>query len=146
MHLSLELATLPGWVVGGAALQVPEGPLVVFSLAYVAASLFLSPDLDLARSGPNRRWGGLRWLWFPYAWLFRHRGLSHSLLFGPLTRLCYLALLALLLFLPLHFLLEVPFPQHFPSQLLAPVLAGVYLSHLLHVGLDWLAGWFSRLK
>jgi|Deesub1362B_J571_1020462.scaffolds.fasta_scaffold05699_2 uncharacterized metal-binding protein len=146
VHLGFELLTLPGWVAGGVALGVPEGALVTFSLAYAAASLLLSPDLDLARSGPARRWGALRWLWLPYAWLFRHRGLSHSPLWGPLTRLLYLAALALLLFLPFHLALKVPFPHRFPSRLLAPGLAGVYLAHLLHVGLDWVAGLLPRRR
>lgn len=136
VHLAVELATLPGWVTAGGMAGVGHTPLTAFSLSYVTASLLLSPDLDLARSDPNRRWGALRFLWAPYAALFRHRGISHSLLLGPLTRLLYLAALSALVSLPLHFLAGVPFPSRFPSEVVPPVLVGVYLPHLLHVGLD----------
>jgi len=135
VHLAFELAALPGWVLAGGMAGVGHTPLTVFSLSYVAASLLLSPDLDLARSDPNRRWGCLRFLWTPYAALFRHRGISHSFL-GPLTRLLHLAALSALVFLPLHFLAGVPLPGRFPPCVILPVLAGVYLPHLLHVGLD----------
>ena len=135
VHLAFELATLPGWVLAGGLAGVGHTSLTIFSLSYVGASLFLSPDLDLARSDPSRRWGPLRFLWAPYAALFRHRGISHSLL-GPLTRLLYLAALSSLVFLPLHFLAGVPLPSRFPSEVIPPVLVGVYLPHLLHVGLD----------
>ena len=135
VHLAFEFATLPGWVLAGGMAGVGHTPLTIFSLSYVAASLLLSPDLDLARSDPNRRWGALRFLWAPYAALFRHRGISHSLL-GPLTRILYLIALSALAFLPLHFLAGVPLPSSFPSEVIPPVLVGVYLPHLLHVGLD----------
>jgi len=139
VHLALELGLLPGWVAAGAWLGVAERTLTAFALSYTCASLLLSPDLDLARSAPARRWGPLRPLWAPYALLFRHRGLSHSLLLGPLTRLLYLGGLAALALLALHHLAGVPLPQRVPGWLPGPVLAGVYLSHFLHVGLDRLA-------
>ncbi len=37
-------------------------------------------------------WGPLRVIWGPYAALHTHRGRSHNSLFGPLSRLLYLAL------------------------------------------------------
>ena len=145
VHLTVELALLPGWVAAGAWLGVGERELTAFTLSYTCASLLLSPDLDLARSAPARRWGALRILWTPYALLFRHRGLSHSLLLGPLTRLLYLGGLAALTLLALHYLAGVPLPHQVPGWLPGPVLAGVYLSHFLHVGLDRLADLKRRL-
>jgi uncharacterized metal-binding protein len=144
VHLALELSLLPGFALAGAYLGASDEQLAAFSLSYTAASLLLSPDLDLARSDPASRWGPLRFLWWPYAALFRHRGLSHSLLLGPLTRLGYLALLAGLVFLPLHFLAGVPLPPRFPLRFLYPIAIGVYLPHLLHVGLDRLASRLGR--
>ncbi|MBC7098181.1 DUF2227 family putative metal-binding protein [Candidatus Bipolaricaulota bacterium] len=143
VHLVFELVTLPGWVLAGGLAGVEEGDLTVFSLSYVAASLLLSPDLDLARSDPSRRWGALRFLWAPYAALFRHRGISHSPL-GPLTRVLYLIALSALVFLPLHLLAGVPLPSRFPLEIIPPMLAGVYLPHLLHVGLDRLVAGRKR--
>ena len=71
--------------------------LVTASLAFLVGGLLLSPDLD-TRSNPSRRWGPLRWLWWPYRRLLRHRSLlSHSPLLGTSGRLLYLAGLALVL-------------------------------------------------
>jgi len=135
-HLAFELATLPGWVALGAALRTGRVPLVFFTGAYVLASLFLSPDLDLAKSDASRRWRRARFLWWPYALLVRHRGISHSPLFGPLTRVVYLAALGAALWAILHIMVGVPFPQSVPWESALPVLAGLYLPHLLHVVLD----------
>lgn len=92
--LALGLASLPalalGWVPGAL-----EG---AFALGYLAGTYWLTPDLDLAAQGGSRalaRWGALAWLWRPYARAFPHRGLSHSWVLGPLSRLAYLGLLAL---------------------------------------------------
>lgn len=63
--------------------------------AFLAGGLWLSPDLD-TRSNPTRRWGPLRWLWWPYRRLLVHRSLlSHGPLIGSACRLLYLALLVL---------------------------------------------------
>lgn len=57
-------------------------------------TFFLSPDIDLPQSRPSRRWGPLSALWAPYRLLHPHRGASHSWVYGPLSRLAYLGLLA----------------------------------------------------
>jgi len=63
--------------------------------AFLVGGLWLSPDLD-TRSNPSRRWGPLRWLWWPYRRLLLHRSLwSHGPLIGSAGRLLYVALLAL---------------------------------------------------
>jgi len=145
VHLAVELSTLPLWVAGGALLGVGRTSLIVFALSYVGASLLLSPDLDLAGAAPSRRWGPLKGLWTPYAYLFRHRGLSHSPIFGPLTRLLYLAALVAAAWTGLHFAFGVPFPQGFPVNSIPAILVGVYLPHLLHIALDHLPNPLRRL-
>lgn len=65
-----------------------------FIAGYLVGTFWVTPDLDLAKSRASHRWGVLRWVWLPYAWLFPHRGLSHRLLLGALTRVLYLAALA----------------------------------------------------
>ncbi len=56
------------------------------------SGLMLSPDLDLD-SSIYRRWGPLRFLWWPYQKLVPHRSiLSHSLL-GALLRVVYFLVL-----------------------------------------------------
>lgn len=145
VHMAVELSLLPAWVGVGGLLGADREGLVAFALSYTVGSLFLSPDLDLARSDPVHRWGPLRFLWLPYSAVFRHRGLSHSLILGPVTRLLYLALVAFLLFLPVHLLAGVPWPVPPSPRLALPVLTGVYAAHLLHVGLDWLGSRIVRL-
>jgi uncharacterized metal-binding protein len=69
--------------------------MAVASLSFLAGGLLLSPDLD-TRSNPTRRWGPLRWLWWPYRRLLSHRSLvSHTPLIGTAGRLLYLALVLL---------------------------------------------------
>lgn len=96
---ALGLGSLAYLALGGS----PERPeALAFALAYLAGTFLLSPDLDLAEKEvrSRRRWGLLGVLWRPYGWLFRHRGLSHTWVLGPLTRLGYLVgLLGLLGFL-----------------------------------------------
>ncbi|MFO8033826.1 MAG: DUF2227 family putative metal-binding protein [Candidatus Bipolaricaulota bacterium] len=135
-HLALELGTLPLWLGAGVCLGITHHHLLVFSLSYTAGSILLSPDLDLRRASPSRRWGPLRAIWAPYAHLFRHRGLSHSLLWGPLTRVGYLLGWAaagwFALTLTWGFPYEVP-----PLGAYLPALSvGLYVPHVLHVLLD----------
>ena len=144
-HLKFEIATLPIWTFGGAILGVPWEELVIFTLSYVAASLFLSPDLDLERSDTARRWGALRILWIPYSKVFKHRGLSHSILFGPLTRVLYLAALGAAAWGILYLLFGIRGGWRMPKLSYAgAALAGVYLSNFLHVALDHVVSYWKR--
>ncbi len=61
------------------------------AVSFLFAGLMFGPDLDI-RSIQSKRWGWLRWLWFPYRGSVRHRSwLSHGFLAGTLIRLIYLA-------------------------------------------------------
>ena len=144
-HFKFELATLPLWSLGGAFLGVPWDELVVFTLSYAGASLLLNPDVDLPQSDVSQRWGPLRLLWWPYAKIFRHRGISHSILFGPLTRVVYLGILAAALWGALYLTLGVRVGWRLPPpKTVAAFFAGIYLSNFLHVLLDRLASAFRR--
>jgi uncharacterized metal-binding protein len=111
--------------------------------------LLFSPDLDLGHSKPSRRWGVLRWLWEPYRLLHPHRGRSHTYLYGPLSRLAYFTLIAVLFAHVLGSLgLSLP-----PLTLVGPAplafLLGYMLGNWLHLLLDGipppiLASWFRR--
>ena len=84
-------AVTDGWLLE--VLGLPT--LAAFVAGFLAGSLLLSPDLDMASYQSvlaKRRWGALRGLWVPYGVLFKHRGLSHSYVIGPVSRLAYLAL------------------------------------------------------
>ncbi|SDF11941.1 Uncharacterized metal-binding protein [Thermus arciformis] len=138
---ALGLGSLAYLALGGS----PEDPrALAFALAYLAGTFLLSPDLDLAEKEvrARRRWGLLGLFWRPYGWLFRHRGLSHTWVLGPLTRLGYLGgLLALLGFLVQGVLgfwgVEVRLrPPSFGLEALGFGLLGYYLSQWLHLVAD----------
>ena len=87
---------------GQALLPDQYAPLparVAFVISYLTGTLLVTPDLDLANRSVRAKsnWGIFGILWVPYGVLFRHRGLSHTWLAGPATRLLYLAVLALAL-------------------------------------------------
>lgn len=57
-----------------------------FMLGWLMATFIFSPDTDLL---PKNKAKVLRIFLYPYSVFFRHRGLSHSLVFGTLTRVFY---------------------------------------------------------
>lgn len=61
----------------------------VFTVSYLVGGLMLSPDLDTP-SKPFHRWRGLKGFWLPYQQLFKHRGASHWIAIGTLSRVLYL--------------------------------------------------------
>lgn len=151
IHLRLELAALFLIVIGGlgvASLGEFDGwrdsfvPLLVFVGTYLFSCLLLSPDLDLARSSPQNRWGPLRVLWRPYARLFRHRGLSHNLLFGPLSRILYLGAILAAVPCALHWGAEVDMPwvedlwNYLGQNGLLALVIGLILPNEIHIVAD----------
>ena len=145
-----NLINLAGYAaLGGAAWSARQAGLLsfdaaqalCFSVGFAVGTFLLSPDLDLAEGhvSSKRAWGPLGALWVPYGMLFSHRGLSHSWIVGPLTRLAYLAVLAALGWGLLHALapgLRWPAPAAPPWALAWPLLAGYYLSQWLHLIAD----------
>ncbi|WP_189100281.1 metal-binding protein [Deinococcus knuensis] len=113
-----------------------------FTLAYAAGTFLLSPDLDLAegRVDSKRHWGILGVLWVPYGMMFSHRGLSHTWILGPLTRLAYLAVMVALVVGLLSYVvpsLRFPaLPEPLDVAVLAPFALGYYLSQWLHLIAD----------
>lgn len=137
-------------------LLAPE-TLKTFSLSYLVGTFLVTPDLDLAENRVQARnnWGLLGLLWIPYGALFSHRGLSHTWLVGPLTRLVYLALLALALgwaaaqvgpYFGYHFSVKAELGEN-GAELAVGALTGYYLSQWLHLLADGIQpdhGWSGR--
>lgn len=74
--------------------------LFTFAGSFVYSTLFMSPDLDLAYQIRPFSLRGIFSLPFrSYARCFRHRGLSHSWIFGSLTRILWLFAWFILIFL-----------------------------------------------
>lgn len=113
-----------------------------FTLAFMVGTFLLSPDLDLAEGRVNskRNWGILGFLWVPYGRLFSHRGLSHTWLIGPLTRIAYLSVMAALvvgLLLTVAPQFPLPrIPQPLDTKVLWPLVVGYYVSQWLHLIAD----------
>ena len=152
-HLWIESALLLSWagaagfsgLVGACSLR----QVVLFIIAYVFSMLLLSPDLDLSESHAVQRWGTLRWLWKPYALAFRHRRLSHHLLWGPITRVIYLALWVIGAGLLLHRAFAGGgLPALRPSSVdVLPVGLGLFLPNAEHVLVDRLwSSWRRRRR
>ena len=90
-HTTINLTVLTGLTAKAVLDQrLPLELVGIAAVAFAGATFFLSPDLDLRHSSPTRNWGPLRWLWRPYQLLFKHRGMSHSLLLSSVTRIAYL--------------------------------------------------------
>lgn len=67
---------------------------ISFSTGYLIGTFFLTPDNDLYLSKPNSRWKLLKFIWFPYTKLFRHRGISHIPIYGTIIKILYLSFIA----------------------------------------------------
>jgi uncharacterized metal-binding protein len=111
-----------------------------FSLAYLFSTFFLSPDLDLDRCRARSRWGIFGMLWYPYSKIFRHRGISHSIIFGMVTRILYLILIVALLQLGLRRFLGIDVGLSVERQLdfsvVGAIAAGLYIPDATHIILD----------
>jgi uncharacterized metal-binding protein len=57
------------------------------------ATTILSPDMDLFNSRPMRGWGILRFFWWPYSKLVKHRDRLHIPVIGTTARFLYTALI-----------------------------------------------------
>ena len=77
---------------------LPGVAKVGFLLSYLVGTFLVTPDLDLAKNSVRAKshWGILGLVWVPYGKMFRHRGLSHSWILGPLTRLLYMGFIAII--------------------------------------------------
>ena len=134
-HLQIELLLWLPLTVGFYFLTTSFTYALIFGGTYLASSLLLSPDLDLKENRARRRWGFLHFIWWPYVKVFKHRGMSHSLLFGPITRLGYLAFLVALVL----FVLKISLPQlslNMSAPVLVTLISGLYAPNVLHVLLD----------
>ncbi|MCG7849393.1 MAG: DUF2227 family putative metal-binding protein [ANME-2 cluster archaeon] len=116
------------------SIQPPSIELIlIFSVTYLFGTFFLSPDLDI-ESSPYNRWGVFKFLWWPYKVIFKHRGLSHHPIFGPLTILINFALI----FVPV--LVVLGFNQTlFPLDVTVTAATGFVLSVEMHILADMVA-------
>ncbi|MEM9673975.1 MAG: DUF2227 family putative metal-binding protein, partial [Bacteroidota bacterium] len=100
---TLVLTPVVAWV----AWELSQHDVLTTWLAGIGCfcGIFISPDLDMRQRTVSEttllRWSsgiGYIWifLWYPYAMLFRHRGISHTPIIGTITRVLYLLGIAVL--------------------------------------------------
>lgn len=140
-HLRIELFLLPIWVaLFYLFIDTSWRTGALFAGAYLFSSLLLSPDLDLRHNRSRRRWGLLGFIWIPYTKIFKHRGVSHSVFLGTLTRLGYLGVLALLIAFGLSSLniraISLDSPAPIDLKLVGILLAGLWLPNIVHTMTD----------
>lgn len=110
-HMAATLVLAP--ITAMATWNLTGGDAVTTAIAGTGclSGILISPDLDMAGRTISEtlllRWNvllGRLWvaLWFPYALLSKHRGLSHVPVFGTLSRVMYLSVF----YLGIHFLLQ----------------------------------------
>jgi uncharacterized metal-binding protein len=136
-HVAVETILLPAFIAGYEwLLKPPTVELGIFAGTYLFSSFFLSPDLDLRHNSARRRWGPLGFIWTPYTIVFKHRGMSHSVILGTMTRLIYLAALSGFVSLALVYA-GMNLPQvTFQPRLLLIAYAGLAIPNILHATLD----------
>lgn len=150
VHEAINLSVLglgiAGYMASKDQLEIPEPMAIAFVGSYLLGSLLITPDLDLAEQNVRAkgRWGLLGLFWVPYGWMFSHRGLSHTWVVGPLTRLLYLGTIGILLFWLLEAILRYwgaslnlrPLLQVPPQNILWSLVAGYYVSQWMHLIAD----------
>ncbi len=119
--------------------------LILFVCAYAFSTFFLSPDLDLKRNRSKLNWGFLRWIWRPYSKVFKHRGISHSFIWGIPTRLIYIYAVYFISLVIYFFLVDIDFhelpflfveTEEIRWQYIAALLLGIYIPSFSHTLLD----------
>ena len=121
------------------------------------ASLVLSPDMDLFNSKSMDHWGLLRWFWWPYAKLAKHRDRLHFPILGTAVRWLYVAAILLLFIALFRFWfrrigLNVSFDFAgdaddiiYNALYLADVFLGAVLADTMHYVLDIISTRIKRL-
>ncbi len=141
---------------------VPKEFFIPFVGGYLVGTFLFSPDIDLPRSKPSKRWKTLRFIWRPYQAVSKHRGVSHVPILGTFLRLTYFLSVFLFFYLVLigissnylpelkEFLLGFDIFELFSGlakrEEIFYFALGVVLSEIFHVSLDLLISGLKRFK
>ena len=122
---------------------------------FIFGVYYLTPDLDKDGTDPDRAWGAMQCLWNFYSKVFAHRGASHNLLWGTVSRVAYLSgLIVVVYVLFCFFILEQNVDIIKPLSILTDFIimnkliilkfiAGIFIADICHILADW---HFSRKK
>jgi len=117
------------------------GLILTFSGTFAYSTLFMNPDMDLASQIRLSSIRGILSLPFrSYSKLFSHRGLSHNMIVGSLTRIVWLLVWGALIFLIVYQSLPTKgtllkfYKEH--QAIILYALSGVCLADWGHLLLD----------
>ena len=113
------------------------------------ATVALSPDMDLFTSRPMNEWGLMRFFWWPYARLVKHRDRLHTPLLGTSVRWLYMStILGLVAALFVFAIRRIGFQVDFSIDAetreilfnlgyLLDIYIGANIADAMHFGLDF---------
>ncbi|AKB31969.1 hypothetical protein MSSIH_1279 [Methanosarcina siciliae HI350] len=112
--------------------------IAIFSFALIFGTYYLSPDLDI-KSGPFKRWGILKYIWWPYQKIFKHRGKLHHPLSGPII---IISTVSLFIIAPVVKFLDLDITQ-IPTKYFISLLTGIVVSIEAHIVADMI---YTKVK
>jgi len=140
-------------------LRLPFELVASFTAGFLLSTYIFSPDTDLM---PKKRTGPLQYILFPYSIFFKHRGMSHSFLFGTVTRVFYGFLVFFVLIFVFHrmgylntdaqsigvviynFLLKFNV-EELPYKMIIFSFAGLFIADCSHIFLDKISSLFKKV-
>ena len=114
--------------------------------AGVLLGLYINPDLDVRNSDPHRRWGILKFIWYPYQRSFGHRGSFFRRNFW--THMPGIGLI-IRVFPLIIFLLYLRGGQPFPPLAVSYgglIVLGILINDVIHLMCDILQSYIGILK
>ncbi|WP_048129186.1 MULTISPECIES: metal-binding protein [unclassified Methanosarcina] len=112
--------------------------IAIFSFALLFGTYYLSPDLD-TKSEPFKRWGILKYIWWPYQKIFKHRGKLHHPLSGPII---IISTVSLFIIAPVVKFFDLDINQ-IPTKYLISLLSGIVVSIEAHIIADMI---YTKVK
>lgn len=129
-----------------------------FGIGYLLGTTILTPDVDL---GPNRFAGLSKLFLYPYSLIFKHRGVSHSIFLGTLTRVLYALLISwIVLYIgsllftreqmglaPLAYIKQFILDYNYRvwwHKWLTWLYIGLFMADLSHIFIDSCSSWLKK--
>ncbi|MBI5274247.1 MAG: DUF2227 family putative metal-binding protein [Chlamydiales bacterium] len=126
----------------GPYFHLPNNQIIICSSSFIIGTLFMSPDMDVADKIKIFSLRGILSLPFRlYAKVFKHRGISHVILLGTITRLVWIAFLMLLVFYLIYRALPsttnlLTFYRQYKGYILFAFL-GIVIADVFHLIVDF---------
>ena len=155
-HELINLAVLPPVIY-----YLNPSDFISFLVGYLVGTFLITPDNDLYLSKPNSRWKVLKFIWIPYAKIFRHRGISHIPIYGTITKIVYLSFIVVVFLYLIKAFLNLLIPDNNLKVLtlnkvdlsnflnnvsFLSFFFGLILDEIVHIFTDIIYSSFKKLK